>query len=175
MTQNVTVFLLFRRDLVDLTASCYFTRIAKSRQTGGVLGHFQFKVAKMSDDERQELKSEIDQMQVPLNPFLFYAQMLWRIRQAYRNYRFGRLMLRYGLPVEILHYEDFNQDSDSFIRSICDKLGVPFEQTNAGDIEFKKLSRKKAISRIRRGHLVANNILTRLLKSVYKQLAEARF
>ncbi len=165
---EVMIFLLFRRDLIELTSSYYFTRMAKRSGEGKSLGHFQFKTARMTKQQKVEFKKELDKLTVPLNPFVFYAMMSWRIIQARRNKRMAvQMQKKYGIELVTIYYEDFRDDSAAMLGGMCEKLGVKYDLDETKDSVFVKLSKKPALDKIRGSGYVANNIFTRSLCKIY--------
>ena len=168
---DVMVFALFRRDLIEITSSYYLTKtLHKSHGSlTGRMHHLQFKLAKMGDEERRQAKKIIDGTEVPLNLPLFFLYMGHRVWKVFRT-RLFLIWLRWnGLRTDVVHYEDFRDDSDRFMNDFLDRIDIASRGQRQGEPRgrLEKTSSRAPQERIRNFWMVRYNPLTWGLVALY--------
>lgn len=173
---DVTLFLLFRRDLLELTCSQYYTRTLKKPDSEKNLGHVQFELAAMNEEDRAKRRAEIDQQTVPMNLLKFYMVMGWRVRHAIRNRWYAKSMERRGVPTQTIYYEDFLREPGRFFADFLTEIEMPdtpgFDPSSANT--FVKTSNVPATERVEKLGWVRSNPLTMILQGVYNMATGGR-
>ena len=169
LKHNVLVFLLSRRDILELTASLAISRYAKNDEPGS--GHSQFKFAQFSDRERKEYREALEQRSFPVPRRTLYDIMARRCIHAARLKRIARRFAAHGVPVRSLFYEDFRDNPEQFFVSLFETIGVQkvrAESLMAGQI-MKKVSWVPATKRIEAFEQKTDTPLCRLMTAVYSR------
>lgn len=122
---NVKVFVLSRRNFMELLSSHYVN--AKRVVTLGDTqpAYPQFAIAKMSEQERKKALDEIDllRMKVDCSELKLIAENLSRTRKRLVDFATG--LARRGIEIVPIFYEDFVDDRVEFISNMLTSLGFP--------------------------------------------------
>ena len=171
---DVVIMDLLRRDLVEVTSSLYISRISKSISSEDAIGHAQFKLATMNQEDADQYRRDIENLQTPMRPFHFFSLMTWRVWRALRNRVFCWRARRRGLKTNTIYYEDFLQDPDKFIRQITDIVDVSYSVAGGGPKRtLRKATTLPAQARIQNMWMVRYNPFTYVLKGAYGLLTAA--
>lgn len=148
---RVTLFVLSRRDFVELTSSLYITAHGNALQSEiNISKHPQFGLA-LKEREAKE-RAEIERLQTmtfPVRPELLRRGMQHQARALARLLELARLAHGAGVPVRTLHYEDFVADNAGFIRGMLDEIGYVPERPLDLTSSFEKVMKVPARSRLR--------------------------
>lgn len=170
---NVKVFLLFRRDVLEQCCSHFVTRYTRA-EDGRRLGHVQFQLRRAEGEAREEIARSIEGLRVRLNPATFYAMMVRRIWKAVKSVRLGARARRRGIPVTRIYYEDFLRDPEAFVAAMRRELGLPpVSLAPAEGGGFVKAFRRSARDNIRGVGFVLYNPLTWALTGAQRLIVGA--
>ena len=148
---EVVLFVLSRRDFVELVSSLYITTHGNDLQKEvRISKHPQFGLA-LKEREASE-RADIERLQAmtfPVRPELLRQGMRHQARQRERLLGLARRAHARGVPVRAIYYEDFTADNAGFIRAMLDEIGYvpegPLDLTSA----FEKVMKVPARSRLR--------------------------
>jgi len=146
---NVNIFLLLRRDFLNMTCSSYVHRYGNILQSELDLpSHPQFFELK-DDAENAERARLINQQEFRLVKALFLKSA--HGISAARNRQIGkaRLFARAGIPIRLVYYEDFDGNPKEFITSFVSKLDIDISKTYVPFCGFKKVHTTPIHKRIR--------------------------
>lgn len=148
LEEDVSVFVLWRRDFRELVASLSISRHLEPGQHGA--GHAQFRYAKLSDPEKAAYREKLETASHDVPASVLHRVMFKRCLRAIRLRRIADRFAGLGIPVRSIYYEDFRDDPDRFLGSLLDVLGV--ERVAAGTLlegqKIQKVSRVPAVARI---------------------------
>jgi len=149
LKRDVTLFVLTRRDFVELASSLYITSHGNSLQSEvAIRKHPQFGLAigERAAVERAAIE-RLQTMTFPVRPRLLYRVMRHQASMSGRLLDLGADAQRRGVRVRSLFYEDFTADNAGFIRRMLGELGLP-----AGEVDttsaFEKVMKVPARSRL---------------------------
>lgn len=147
--RDVTLFVLTRRDFVELASSLYITSHGNSLQSEVKINkHPQFGLAigARAAVEREAIE-RLQTMTFPVRPRLLYRVMHHQANMRSRLLDLATEAHRHGVRVRSILYEDFTADNAGFIRGMLGELGLP-----AGDLDttssFEKVMKVPAKSRL---------------------------
>lgn len=149
LRHRVTLFVLTRRDLVELASSLYITSHGNALQSEVRIDrHPQFGLAIGTRAEVERTAIErLQTLTFPVRPRLLYRVMRHQATMQARLLDLATVAQRQGVPVRSIFYEDFVADKAGFIRGMLDELGLP-----AGDVDtataFEKVMKVPARSRL---------------------------
>lgn len=168
---EVTVFILSRTDFLDLICSNYVQSYGKEAQAYPHYPAFpQFVVADLEGEERVQYLDTLRQVRFENHPRQFLQAARLRVRCIWHHYGIARILTRYGVRVESIHYEDFCSDSARFLKNLLDKIGVPVETVDTR-CDFTRVHGSSLPARIENLGAVTgkgiSGIQFRLLKRLY--------
>jgi hypothetical protein len=166
---NVRVYILYRRDPLELCASYYFSRMFSRRHNTEAV-HNQFIYSQMNEQEKAAYRGQLEESIVDLEPMHFLALLGWRILRAGRNRMLGVRFKWSGIPVRHIYYEDFLEDPRAFLEAMLADLAL--DNTNVDDLlkapKVRKVSRVSAQDRIEGFDRFRRNPLVQLLCFTYR-------
>lgn len=165
---KVVVFFLFRRDVVELASSLHISRRLDRPGEERRLGHFQFRVSQMTEEQKALVRDQIANATVNFDFYLFRSIIIKRVLKAFHFYVLSRLLRLWGIPVYNIFYEDFQQYPEVFIDHICHKTGVALEETSSASSKFEKLISKPASQRLGVPQDVLQRLDIRALCTLYR-------
>ena len=146
---DVVLFVLGRRDFVELTSSLYITSHGNQLQDEiAIPTHPQFGLAfaDRAAAARENLE-RLQRMTFPVRPRLLYRVMRQQANAQSDLVALARDAHRYGVPVRALTYEDFVANNAGFIRAMLGEIGW-----EAGAVDttsaFEKVMKVPARSRL---------------------------
>jgi hypothetical protein len=122
---DVVLFVLGRRDFVELAASLYITSHGNKLQDEvAIPQHPQFglAIAARAEVERGAIE-RLQHMRFPVRPRLLYRVMRQQANAGADLLALARDAARRGVPVRALAYEDFVADNAGFIRAMLGEIG----------------------------------------------------
>lgn len=149
--RDVTLFVLTRRDFVELASSLYITSHGNKLQSEvKIEKHPQFGLAigARAAVEREAIE-RLQTMTFPVRPRLLYQVMHHQADMRGRLLDLAADAHQRGVRVRSILYEDFTADNAGFIRGLLAEIGMP-----AGEIDtttaFEKVMKVPAKSRLKR-------------------------
>ena len=153
---NAVVFHLFRRNLIELAASLYFTSTIIPRYEAehgvdlGGGGHLQFSLTKLTQDEREAKLALLHSVQfdIPTAAVRDTAEKILKEKtDKYRRYIDGMNAL--NIPTYSILYEDFCTDKPAFFTDLYNAIGVdPAQQSELGS-HFTKVGGENFLDQVR--------------------------
>ncbi|MEO1773913.1 MAG: hypothetical protein AAFS07_03065 [Pseudomonadota bacterium] len=169
--QDVKVFVLLRRDFAELIASLLVSDRMSTAWADDERRRFhsQFMVRRASPEQRSELRDRLDRMEIPLNRKRFLMRATHRILAARNLRKWAERLSHRGLPIHVLHYEDFLTQPTVFMQDIMTDLGIarPFEPARRKS--YEKLSKKAAADRIEGFRAWMRSPVARALEAAYRR------
>lgn len=149
VANHVTVFVLSRRNFVELVSSHYFN-INRPLTENLASGAFpQFKLSVMDESARRAALAELDAISVKprFKKFLAIASNVAKSRTRITNY--ARELARSGVPVVPIYYEDFLADRVRFIARMLADIGFPQDWPVVDTTKFVKVLQSPARKKLR--------------------------
>lgn len=147
--RDVTLFVLTRRDFVELASSLYITNHGNSLQSEvQIKKHPQFGLAigARAAVERAAIE-RLQSMTFPVRPRLLYRVMHHQADMRGRLYDLAADAHQRGVRVRSILYEDFTADNAGFIRGLLAELGLPADEVDT-TTAFEKVMKVPAKSRL---------------------------
>lgn len=135
--EGAGLFLLNRRDLLNLNLSLYFTRHVIG---GGVLRHPQFELLSMPAERHDAFRADLRARRFRVEPALLAAEMEGQVESKARILEALRVFAAAGVALRPLWYEDFLAAPLPFLTAMLDALGLPWDAA-ARESEYVKMSR----------------------------------
>ena len=149
---DVMLFVLSRRDVVELASSLYITSVGNSLQDEVAISkHPQFGLALegRAATERAAIE-KLQTLRLPVRPRPLYRIMRQQARVRGELAERAAEAHRAGVPVRSIYYEDFVADNAGFIRGLLGELGWPAgAATLDTTTSFEKVMKVPAKSRLR--------------------------
>lgn len=136
--EDAGIFLLNRRDLLNLALSLYFTREVIG---GGTLVHPQFLLFRMPLAERPGYLADLRSRHFPVDPEVLARDMRGFIGEKQRVVRAMRVFAAAGVPAWPVWYEDFAREPRPFLAGMLDRLGLDMPP-EVLETEYVKVSRE---------------------------------
>jgi len=146
-TSNVAVFPLYRRDIVEMVASLYFTwevvpNLPGLEELGITGGQMQFRFSALREQEKAQVRSIIDQERFRLPVEYARQRILTALKQKQRTAEeFILPLIDQGLDVVNLYYEDYVSDASGFVGNVFEILGCSAPSVEASGPTFEKARR----------------------------------
>lgn len=140
---DVQVFFLFRRNLKELVSSLYFTNSVRYPDGSRNIGHYQFRMTKLNQDEAESLKDYISSQTVTLDKKKFLRFALRRTIAAMYFRILKGIFFISGIKSKNIFYEDFNENPEKFISDILEKIELPKTEIDLSRSKFKKSIRSE--------------------------------
>ena len=122
---DVMLFVLSRRDFVEVASSLYITTHGNSLQNEvEIPTHPQFGIAQGREDSRDRI-ARMQAMTFPVRPRLLYRIMRQQVRARADLVTLAHEAHDAGVPVRALAYEDFTADNAGFIAALLAEIGMP--------------------------------------------------
>lgn len=149
LRHRVTLFVLTRRDFVELASSLYITSHGNALQSEVKINqHPQFGLAIGARAEVERAAIErLQTLSFPVRPRLLYRVMRHQADMQARLLDLATVAQRQGMPVRSIFYEDFVADKPGFIRHLLDELGLPAGRVDTATA-FEKVMKVPARSRL---------------------------
>jgi hypothetical protein len=145
---DVVLFVLSRRDFVELAASLYITAHGNKLQDEISLPqHPQFGLLDDRAADTREALERLQNMTFPVRPRLMARVMRQQARVRGELLELARAAHGHGVPVRTLYYEDFTADNAGFIRGMLAELGLGTDAIDTTSA-FEKVMRVPARSRL---------------------------
>lgn len=135
--EGAGLFLLNRRDILNLNLSLYFTRHVIG---GGVLRHPQFEVLAMPAERHDAFRAGLQAVRFRADAGLLAAEMAGQVESKCRILEALRAFAARGVPLVPLWYEDFHAAPRPFLEGMLATLGLPWEDA-VRESEYVKTSR----------------------------------
>lgn len=135
--EGAGLFLLNRRDLLNLNLSLYFTRHVIG---GGVLRHPQFELLSMPAERHDAFRAGLRAQRFRVDPGLLAAEMRGQVQSKARILGAMRDFAAAGVPLRPIWYEDFLAAPLPFLAGMLDALGLGWHPA-ARESEYVKMSR----------------------------------
>lgn len=122
---NVTVYLLSRREFLDLTCSSYIHTFGNAIQSSiEIAEHPQFNTKSLSREELEDHFSKLSAQSFRLVSrwFLKSARQLTRVKS--HQQRLLKQLAAQGVKVRVIYYEDFDKNPEVFIKGFMSNLGL---------------------------------------------------
>jgi hypothetical protein len=148
---DVMLFVLTRRDFVELASSLYITSHGNALQSEVKIStHPQFGLAigARAAAEREAIE-RLQNMTFPARPRLLYRVMRHQADMRRRLLDLAADAHRLGVPVRSILYEDFTADNAGFIRGLLAEIGLPAASVDTSTV-FEKVMKVPAKSRLDR-------------------------
>jgi hypothetical protein len=150
---DVMLFVLSRRDFVEVASSLYITAHGNRLQDEvKIPAHPQFGIAKGVAESRDRI-ARMQEMTFPVHPRLLYRVMRQQVRARADLVTLAREAHDVGVPVRALAYEDFTADNQGFIKTMLTEIGLPAPAALDLRSDFEKVMKVPAKSRL--AHLPA--------------------
>lgn len=147
---DVMLFVLSRRDFVEVASSLYITTHGNRLQDEvAIPTHPQFGVAFGKEESRDRI-AKIQEMTFPVHPRLLYRVMRQQVRARADLVTLAREAHDAGVPVRALAYEDFTADNEGFIKAMLAEIGLPAPASLDLRSDFEKVMKVPAKSRLDR-------------------------
>ena len=149
LKRDVTLFVLTRRDFVELASSLYITSYGNALQSEVKIDkHPQFGlvIGERAKVERAAIE-RLQTMTFPVRPRLLYRVMRHQANMGGRLLDLAADAHRRGVRVRSLFYEDFTADNAGFIRGMLGELGLPTGEVDTTSA-FEKVMKVPAKSRL---------------------------
>lgn len=147
---DVMLFVLSRRDFVEVASSLYITTHGNRLQNEvEIPGHPQFGIAKGVAESRDSI-AKMQAMTFPVRPRLLYRIMRQQVRARADLVTLAREAHDAGVPVRALAYEDFTADNEGFIKALLAEIGMPAPAALDLTSDFEKVMKVPAKSRLAR-------------------------
>lgn len=147
---DVMLFVLSRRDFVEVASSLYITTHGNRLQNEvEIPGHPQFGIAKGVAESRDSI-AKMQAMTFPVRPRLLYRIMRQQVRARADLVTLAREAHDAGVPVRALAYEDFTADNQGFIKALLAEIGMPAPAALDLTSDFEKVMKVPAKSRLAR-------------------------
>ncbi|NOR62550.1 MAG: hypothetical protein GQ535_08670 [Rhodobacteraceae bacterium] len=165
---NVNVFLLLRRDFLNMTCSAYVHRFGNRLQSNIEMPtHPQFTGNKDGAETLQKLE-RINQQEFNMVKSLFLRSAYNVAATRKRQVGKARQLARAGIPVRLIYYEDFDGRQQEFITSFLEKIGVDISETYIPYCGFSKVHKNPISERIEGLDRMANSRLFKYFKQDYE-------
>ncbi|SDW99233.1 hypothetical protein SAMN05444358_102139 [Ruegeria halocynthiae] len=167
---NVQVFILARRDFLELVASLAISKTAKKGAAGH--GHAQFDYANMSEQEQASYRKNLETTMHRVSLASILGIMFRRIAVAIRFRLFALRLTFLGVDIKYLFYEDFRDEPEDFLNDICSYgllLQKNLDSLTDGQI-IKKASQVPARDRIIDYDRTCSFFVVRILRKIYSYL-----
>jgi hypothetical protein len=135
--EGAGLFLLNRRDLLNLNLSLYFTRHVIG---GGTLRHPQFEILALPPAQRASFRAGLQAQRFTVDPALLAEEMRGQVRSKRRILGALAGFAAQGVPLRPVWYEDFLAAPQPFLVGMLAALGLPWEPAVA-ESEYVKMSR----------------------------------
>ena len=147
---RVKLFVLARRDFIELVSSLYVSEMGQVDQDKVALSqHPQFRVLAMTEAERTRYLRELDDvwLEVRHRKLLSIARRF--VRQKRELLSLAAALAAEGIEVVPIYYEDFAADRIGFIRAFLLELGFPADWPIEDASKFVKVMKSPARSKLR--------------------------
>ena len=172
---KVKVFLLCRRDLMEVVTSYYVSRVmVRDKSVPDVnSAHTQFKMANRTEAESAAIEELIRNYTAKLNLWHWYALMAHRVWKVARL----RMLLLYlklsGVPTDLIYYEDFRTNPPEMLGRMRRSIGLPFTPPQADGAAQMPQALKPAVkqghrNRVKNYKLVLYLPPTWILQGLYR-------
>lgn len=146
---NARVFVLSRRDFMELLSSNY-VNVRWSENAVAENNQFpQFKISQMNEKDRAVALKEFDNLRMPVNLASFRTISRKLVRSRSRFVGIARELSRLGIEVIPIYYEDFVRDRKKFIQSILTALGFPDDWPVKDQTKLVKVMQTPARKKLR--------------------------
>jgi hypothetical protein len=147
---DVMLFVLSRRDFVEVASSLYITTHGNRLQDEvEIPTHPQFGIARGVEDSRDRI-AKIQAMTFPVRPRLLYRIMRQQVRARADLVTLAREAHDAGVPVRALAYEDFTADNEGFVEAMLAEIGMAAPADLDLTSAFEKVMKVPAKSRLAR-------------------------
>lgn len=147
---DVVLFVLSRRDFVEVASSLYITTYGNRLQDEvKIPGHPQFGLAKGVAESRDSI-ARMQEMTFPVRPRLLYRIMRQQVHARADLVTLAREAHAAGVPVRALAYEDFTADNEGFVKALLAEIGMPAPAALDLTSDFEKVMKVPAKSRLAR-------------------------
>ncbi|MBX9699613.1 MAG: hypothetical protein K2X74_09255, partial [Acetobacteraceae bacterium] len=137
LAEGAGLFLLNRRDLLNLNLSLYLTRHAIG---GGVLRHPQFEALALRPDGRAALRAELWETRFAVDVAILAAEMRGQVEAKRATLGAVRDFSARGVPMRPIWYEDFLTTPEPILAGMLAALGQPWDAA-VRESEYQKMSR----------------------------------
>lgn len=148
---NARVFLLCRKDLLEVVTSYYVSRVMVMDESVPDVNstHTQFSLASRTEEESAAIQEIIRNYTAKLNLWHWYALLAHRVWKVARLRVLLLLLRSTGVPTDVIYYEDFRGNSAEMLGRMRVSLGLPYTPPRAADDVHEPQTLKPAV---KKGH-----------------------
>lgn len=130
---NVVIFNLMRRDIVNHALSIYYTSVVlpglNDDELSVYAGHPQFKLMKMSQEERESVRKTLTGIRFDVDIEKFLKVLINLGKRRIENHEAYIVPAsQRGIKVKRIFYEDFCQNPELFFKDILSELGLDYSE-----------------------------------------------
>jgi hypothetical protein len=146
---RVKLFVLSRRDLVEVVSSLYVSEIGALEQDRvALIQHPQFHLFTLREEEKTRYLSDLDSIRLEIRSRKFLSLARSFVRHKRRLLRLAAGFAAEGIEIVPVYYEDFVADRIGFIRAFLGELGFPADWPVVDASKFVKVMKSPARSKL---------------------------
>ena len=149
LKHRVKVFVLSRRDFVEMVSSLYVSEMGQFDQDQVALTqHPQFEVVKMLAADKTRYLDDLDRLRIEVRHAEFARTAVRTVRDWKRLVRSAEVLHKSGIDIIPIYYEDFAADRVGFIRNFMVHLGFPPDRPVVDKSRFEKVMKSPARAKL---------------------------
>jgi hypothetical protein len=146
---RVKLFVLSRRDLVEVVSSLYVSEVGRLEQGRVALSqHPQFHLFTLSEEEKARYLRDLDSIRLAIRGRKFVSLARSFVRRKRRLLQLAAELAAEGIEIVPIYYEDFVADRIGFIGAILRELGFPADSPVVDASKFVKVMTSPARSKL---------------------------